>query len=69
MVTGSWLMAQGWLGARPGPRGRRRGSVGGLGGRAAAPGPAPGPQPSLSHDHEPLTTKHRLINELFDYVL
>ena len=25
MVNGSWLMAQGWLGTRPGPRGRRGG--------------------------------------------
>ena len=31
MVNGSWLMAQGWLGAQPGPRGRR-GGWGGVGG-------------------------------------
>ena len=41
MVNGSWLMAQGWLGAQPGPRGCR-GEVGGVGGgwvggAAAAP--------------------------------
>ena len=55
MVTGSWLMAQGWLGAWPGPQGLRE-----RGGLRPWPLLFPAPPPFLSH--EPLTINNRLIN-------
>ena len=54
MVNGSWLMAQGWLGAGPGPQSQ---------GARSHPW-------AMSHEFEALTiNNNRLINASFEYIL
>ena len=59
MVGGSWLMAQGWLGARSGPQGRREGEAG-WGGRLPQ-GPDRAPSHPRVMSNQPPTIRQPLI--------